>query len=128
MPKYGTLEWVQQKQKIWNENAEIRRLLRGYYSTLVTKMAGSPELKPIFTKIEDGRQTEVRYAEPSDKPEYTYEATMEVWKAIWLGELDPMKAVVSGKLKLAGPLEKMMNYTKGFMKGLELEKKVPTEW
>jgi len=128
MPKFGTVEWWTEYQKLWDR--ETTNLLRGFSSTITWKIADKPELKPILLKIEDGVPTEVKYAEPNEESEYSLEAPTETWKAILEGKLDLRSAAMGkgGRMKFSGSLTKVVGFTKGFLKMVSLLTKVPTEW
>lgn len=50
--------------------------------------------------------------ESSEETEVTLSATLETFRAIFEGRLHPMKAYMSGKLKLDGPMTKAMALAK----------------
>lgn len=130
MPKYGTLEFSQEFKKMWDADTLLLKLLKGLSTTTIMKVRDHPEMKPIFQRIEDGKVVEIRHAEPEDiaRAEFVYDAPMEVWKDILTDKIEPMKAMVSGKLKMKGNITKMSAYMKGWLRQMDLQKKVPTEW
>lgn len=128
MPVYGTLEWTKEYKKLWDAEKETIRLLKGFNTTWIIKVSDRPEIKPVWSKVENGRLTEIRYAAPNEETEFVFEAPMELWKAIYTEQIEPTKAVTTGQMKLKGPPAKMIKYMRGWLKTLELQKKVPTEW
>jgi len=129
MTKFGTLDWGKELVGAWNANTELKKLLKGLSVTIVIKISDRPELKPTFHKIEDGVLLEVRHAGVDEKPEMVFETTIEKWEAILTGQLDIGKAVMQTRdLKMTGSLAKILQYTKGFIKMLDLWKSVTTEF
>jgi putative sterol carrier protein len=128
MPKFGSIEWGQELKKMWEADEILIKLLRGLSTTMIVKVSDKPEMKPLFQRVEDGKLVEVRYAEPNEKAEFTYEAPMEVWKDIMQNKIEPAKAALTGKLKMVGAMTKISKYMKGYMRMMDLQKKVPTEW
>jgi len=128
MPMLGTIEWWQEFKKLWDADKVTVKLLKGFSTTMITKISDKPKMKPILQRIEDGKVVEIRHAEPDDKAEFVYEAPMEVWKDILQEKIEPAKALLSGKLKMVGPMLKVQEYMKGWIRTMDLQKKVPTEW
>jgi putative sterol carrier protein len=128
VPGFGTLEWYQEYKKMWDADESIIKLLKGFSTTMISKISDRPELKPIYQKIEDGRLVEIRYAEPDEKAEFYNEAPMEVYKGITEGTINPLKATMTGQLKQKGPQLKLIRYMKGMSRTAALQKGIPTEW
>ena len=129
MAKFGTLDWGKELVAAWDANTEIKKLLKGLSVTIIIKVSDRPELKPTFHKIESGKLLEVRHAGVDEKSEMVFEATIEKWEAILTGQLDIGKAVMQTRdLKMTGSLAKILQYTKGFIKMLDLWKSVTTEF
>jgi len=126
--KFGTLEWYQEYKKMWDADETIIKSLKGFSTTMITKISDKPEMKPILQRIEDGRLMEVRYAEPDEKAEFFNEATMEVYKGITEGKINPLKATMTGELKQKGPQMKLIRYMRGMSRTSTLQKGIPTEW
>jgi len=129
MTKFGTLDWGKELVAAWDANTELKKLLKGLSVTIIIKVSDKPELKPAFHRIENGVLLEVRHAGADEKSEMVFEATIEKWKAILTGQLDIGKAVMQTRdLKMTGSLAKILQYTKGFIKMLDLWKSVTTEF
>ena len=84
----------------------------------------------IFMALKDGKCTGARFVkEPSEvEAGFALSAKYEVWKEILSGKGDPMKAIMQGKMKLAGDMMKVMKYTKGATLLGQLTAKVPVEF
>jgi len=129
LAKFGTLDWGKELVAAWDANTEIKKLLKGLSVTIIIKVSDKPELKPTFHRIEDGALLEVRHAGVDERSEMVFETTIEKWKAILTGQLDIGKAVMQTRdLKMTGSLAKILQYTKGFIRMLDLWKSVTTEF
>ncbi|MFQ5999477.1 MAG: SCP2 sterol-binding domain-containing protein [Candidatus Bathyarchaeia archaeon] len=129
MAKFGTFDWGKELVAAWDANTELKKLLKGLSVTIIIKISDKPELKPTFHRIENGALLEVRHAGVDERSEMVFEATIEKWKAILTGKLDIGKAVMQTRdLKMTGSLAKILQYTKGFIKMLDLWKSVTTEF
>jgi len=84
----------------------------------------------IFMALKDGKCTGARFVkEPSEvEAGFALSAKYEVWKELLSGKSDPMKAIMQGKMKLAGDMMKVMKYTKGAILLGQLTAKVPVEF
>jgi len=127
VPRYGTIDYYQELKKLWDADELTVKLMKGLYTTEIIKISDKPEKKPIFIRIEDGKIVEIRRAEPDDKPELVHEASMEVWKNLLQYKIELTKALLLEKIKIAGA-RKMAEYMKGWMRIMDLQKRVPTEW
>jgi putative sterol carrier protein len=128
MVKFGTIESTQELKKLMEADKDLPKLLKGLNTTRTSKVTDRPDLKQVFERIEDGKVVEIRYLEPSDKPEFIYEASWDVWKGIVENKIDAQKALVQGKMKIEGDMQKMTKYLKGMLKIQDLQKKVTYEW
>ncbi|MFQ6088208.1 MAG: SCP2 sterol-binding domain-containing protein [Candidatus Methanofastidiosia archaeon] len=126
--KYGTLEWWQEFQKRWNSDPEGMKTLKGFGKGVYV-VTDRPDLKPIMAYWdEEGKLTEVRYAEPDENPYVTVSAPYDIWKAVYTGELSPTKALMQRKQKIDGPLSAGLKYKKGIDKCNIIGGEIPTEW
>ncbi len=66
--------------------------------------------------------------EEGERSRYVIRAPYARWKDILRGELDPIKAMMQGKLKLRGDLPTIIRYVRAANELVHLTKSVPTEF
>ena len=84
----------------------------------------------IFMALKDGKCTDARFVKDPSEVEagFALSAKYEVWKELLTGKSDPMKALMQGRMKLAGDMMKVMKYTKGASLLGQLTGNVPAEF
>jgi putative sterol carrier protein len=90
MPK---TEWMMKLQSEWNSNEELIQDLKNLSTTLIIGVSDNPELHPLFFRIESGRLTEVRPAQPQETAEFKCEAPTNVWRELISGRSNPIVAL-----------------------------------
>lgn len=61
------------------------------------------------------------------KTEFIYIGKYSNWRKLGKGELDGMKAILTGKMKLKGNMTKAMRYTRAAAELTKASQRVPTE-
>nr|MDO8080079.1 SCP2 sterol-binding domain-containing protein [Candidatus Freyarchaeota archaeon] len=128
MPKWCTVEWFEELKKHWLEDEEAQKLLKGVTTIHTYRVVDKPDITPISFSIVDGKPGEIDLAKPEFVGDYNFEATWENWKKLLQGEVDPVKTIMSGRIKLKGHLLSLLKRLKGFLRLLSLLKSVKTEW
>lgn len=128
MPKWCTVEWFEELKRRWLEDEEAQKLLKGLTTIQTFRVVDKPEVEKISLSIVDGKPEEIEVAKPEFVGKYNFEATWENWRKMLEGEVDPVKTIMSGKIKLKGHLLSLLRRLKGFLRLLSLLKSVKTEW
>jgi putative sterol carrier protein len=61
-------------------------------------------------------------------PEFRIWAPVGIWRRVIEKKLDPIQALITGQLKLAGTLSKIMRFTKATLELVNCATQVPTEF
>jgi len=130
---YGTIEYWQELKKRWDSDEELKKeLFKGYNSDIIFRVSDKEHLdqyKGIFLDVKNGEIAKMKVCDSrEEKAKVVTEGTYEIWRQVVQQELDPTKALLTRKLKLAGPMGEVLKYMKGWMRLIELLQQVPTEW
>jgi len=77
-----------------------------------------------------GECRDARMVEPGDgqKAPYVIRAPYTRWKDVLMGDLDPVKGMMQGKLKVQGDLPTIIRYVRAANELVHLTGSVPTEF
>ena len=123
---FGTIEWLDTYVKLFNENPEMQAALKEFTARVAYEFTDRPDLIPKFVVMEEGVIKE--YGELADDGEmdYVIKANYEIWKSMTEGDLDPMNALMSGKLKVRGNMAALLKHAEGFKATFDIVQAIPT--
>ena len=128
--KYLSPEWAQEVFKRANEKLSPERM-KYITSSMLTINVNCPDGKDraIYYEIVDGVVTEVSIREGElPKAEFTITADYELFTKISRAELKARSALMSGKMKLKGPLVKALRLSPLVDRLNEVIATIPTEY
>ncbi len=132
MALYGSTEWLNQFKEAINNSEEFRKASSKLNTSnlIVTDMDGFPKPAYVWMDIFDGKMREWAYLVDGTekKSDFILTGDYYAWKAICQGELDVLKAVVTGKVKLKGNKLKLLKQQKSSMALLSIMKSLKTEF
>lgn len=114
--RFGSHQWVAALVEALNRQPDLSEALNGLGTDagVVVERDGGlwPRDVAAWGRHEGGRVIEWRLlADPDDlleiEPAYVVRASYRVWRAVLSGE-DPMKAVISGQVRVLGNLEALV--------------------
>ena len=111
--RYLSDEWAQRATEALNTNDAFKNAITGVTLTVQQNVTGGPEGdKSYFMKIDGGdAQLAIGEAEGAD---VTITQDYETATAIAKGELNAQNAFMTGKLKVAGNMAKLMQHQAAF--------------
>ena len=128
--KYLSPEWAQEVFKRANEKLSPERM-KYITSSMLTINVNCPDGKDraIYYEIVDGVVTEVSIREGElPKAEFTITADYDLFTKISRAELKARSALMSGKMKLKGPLVKALRLSPLVDRLNEVIATIPTEY
>ena len=132
MAFYGSTDWLNLFKDSINSDKEFKKASSRFSASMliVTNIQGLPRPVYVWMDVHEGTMREWAYvAEPSErKAEFTFTSDYFTWKAICQAELDVIKAVVTGRIKLAGNKLKLLKQTKSSLALLGVMKKLDTQF
>ena len=89
-----------------------------------------PEDQGIFLDLWHGEAREVRIVSraKAEEADYAITASYSRWKQVATKQLDPIKGIVLGRLKLRGNFAVLVRYTKASQELTECTTRVPVVW
>ncbi len=129
----GTPEWVATFEKNVQEDEEYRQVASDWEGSVVIHILAKPDLGIeedlyLFMDLWHGDCRSVRLV-PKDVGEngdYVLTGEYERWKSVMKAELDPIKGLMQGKLKLRGDLSTIVRYVKASARLVSLSAEIDT--
>lgn len=135
MVKFGTDEWIEQFVKTLNDNeayAEAAETWEGDFLFIVwpNKEAGFPEEVVMWMDLWHGkcRNHALLPNREAKDTAFIYEGELANWQEIIEGRLDPIKALLTRKMKLTGDRAKVMRATRAAKELVRTAQMIKTEF
>lgn len=118
MAKFMSAEWLELYKDAINANEAYAKAADWWEGDFVFVIKPAGNLKEeirAFIGLYHGECTEVKSLGPDkenpESTEYVYSADYESWVKILKGELDPIRALLSGKASVEGNMAKILKAT-----------------
>jgi putative sterol carrier protein len=128
----GTPSWIYAYEKQIKNDAAYRAAAQGWQGSVVEHILADPDIgldedMYLFMDLEIGECRYVRLVprEVGEGGDYVLTAPYLRWKQVMKGELDPVKGMMQGKIKLKGDLPTIVRYVKAATRLVDLVGEVP---
>lgn len=134
MAKFPSEEWVIEYMNKLNSNADYQDAgskWEGAITFVVQKDDSFGEDAYIYLDLYHGKCREAKFSNNAadlPKPEFKYIGTYGNWRKLIIGEIDPIKGILTGKFKLEGAMMKIMRYTRAAKEMVNTASMVQTEF
>jgi putative sterol carrier protein len=132
MPVWPSEEWMEEYSKLINSSPEYKEAAHDWEGVVVYHFQAEPDkglAEDVYGWFDlwHGECRGAKQVEAGEavKAEFVVSAPYSRWKQVIRGEIEPMRAVMQGHLKLKGDLPKAVRYTKASMVLQEIATKVP---
>ncbi len=130
---FATDEWAKALQIELNNSEAYKKAAakwEGDFYFVVEKGDGIPEDIYMYLDLWHGEARDAyRVDDPSSqKPAFTLQATLEIWKGVLGRKIDPIRGIMTKQLKLKGNMMKIMKAPKAATELVECAASVDTEW
>lgn len=123
----GTPEWVKQYEELIQNDAEYKEAAKTWEGSVVIKILAKPEIgldKDLYMFMDlwhgDCNYVRIVPAEVGEAGDYVISGEYERWKAVMAKELDTVKGMMQGKLKLKGDLPTIVRAVKAASRLVDL--------
>lgn len=133
MPKFATDQWLQSLKEELNQSEAYARAAKdweGDFYFVITPADGLAEPIHLYMDLWHGECRGARVVEdPSEEsPAFRITAPPRVWKQVVTKELDPIRGLMTRRLKLQGDMVKIMRSVKAAQELIECVTRVPTDF
>jgi len=130
---FGTDEWVKAAMVALNNSpgyAAAAKNWEGDFYFIVDKGDQVPEEIYLYMDLWHGECREAFRAESADAKSPTFElrAPLKTWQGVLSKKIDPIQGLVTRKLKLKGPMMKVMKAPKAAIELVEACASLDTDW
>jgi putative sterol carrier protein len=135
MVAFGSDEWFQEYKDRINRSEAYREAAATWEGGVAFVFDAEPdrnwpETMHAILDLWHGECRDARQVEPAevDAAPFLISAPYSRWKQVIRGELDPIKGMMQGKLKLRGDLSTIVRYVKASNELVNLASSVPTDF
>jgi len=132
MPVWPSEEWMEEYSKLINSSPEYKEAAHDWEGVVVYHFQAEPDkglAEDVYGWFDlwHGECRGAKQVEAGEavKAEFVVSAPYSRWKQVIRKEIEPMRAVMQGHLKLKGDLPKAVRYTKASMVLQEIATMVP---
>ena len=133
MAKFPSALWASEFQAAVNGNEEYAEAARAWEGDVVLRvLPEDPGTSPagIHLDLFHGacRATEFLPDARDPASEFVFDASLATWREILERRLDPVQAVLAGRVKVRGNLAKAMRFTRATGRLIETASTIPSEF
>jgi putative sterol carrier protein len=135
MPQFPSPEWMAEYVERINASAEYREAAATWEGDVAYVIEAEPDKgvgQDVWAWLDlwhgACREAKIVTAEEGEKARFVIRAPYSRWKEVIKKELDPVKGMMQGKLKLKGDLPTIVRYVKAANELVNLAQTVATEF
>jgi putative sterol carrier protein len=132
MPVWPSEDWIGVYKGLINESPEYKEAAHDWEGAVVYHFQAEPDKRlaeDVYGWFDlwhgECRDAKQVTAEDAAGAEFIVSAPYSIWKQVIRKELEPMKAIMQGRLKMKGDLAKAVRYTKASLVLQEIATRVP---
>ena len=125
--------WIKELSRRLNESASYERSAKDWEGDFVFVVEPDEEVGEtayLFLGLHHGKSTGAARVASQDEreAEFLIRAPYSIWRQVIEGNLDPIRGMMTRRLKLSGNLVKIMRYPKAAQEIVSCCAEVPTDW
>jgi putative sterol carrier protein len=135
MPQFPSPEWMAEYVERINGSNEYREAAATWEGDVAYVIEAEPDKgvgQDVWAWLDlwhgSCREAKIVTSEEGEKARFVIRAPYSRWKEVIKKELDPVKGMMQGKLKLRGDLPTIVRYVKAANELVNLAQTVPTEF
>ncbi len=129
----GTPAWIATYEKLIQNDAEYRKLAQGWEGSVIIHIEAAPDVgldDGMYLLIDlwhgDCRSVRLVPTQAGEDGDYVLTAAYDRWKQVMTKDLDVVKGLMQGKIKLKGHLPTIVRYNKAAVRLVDLVATIPT--
>jgi putative sterol carrier protein len=129
----GTPAWIATYEGLIQNDADYKKLAQGWEGTVIIHITADPAVgldEDMYLLIDlwhgDCRAVRMVPTAVGEEGDYVLTAAYERWKQVMTGELDVVKGLMQGKIKLKGHLPTIVRYNKAATRLVDLVATIDT--
>jgi putative sterol carrier protein len=131
--KFPSDEWIKEFGRQINSSKAYEQSAKDWEGDFIFIMEADdslPKTAYFFVGLFHGKSpdTAMIESEKAREAQFTLTAAFGTWRKIIEGKLDPIQAIMTGKLKLKGNLAKVLRYPKSAKELVNCVQSVPTDF
>jgi len=131
--KFDSNEWTKELSRQLNESKDCERSAKDWEGDFISMVEPDDSFRGqvfLYLGLLHGKSPDAAMvaSETERKAEFTIRAPFGTWRKVIEGKLDPIQAMMTGKLKLRGNLMKVMRYPKAAKEIITCCSKIPTDF
>ncbi len=131
----GTPEWVAAFEKLIQNDDDYKEVAKTWEGTVVIHILANSEIglnDDIYMLMDlwhgDCRSVRLVPREAGEQADFVLTGEFERWQSVLEGELDVVKAMMQGKIKLKGSLPMIVRYVKASKRLVDLAAQIETSF
>jgi putative sterol carrier protein len=125
--------WIKELSHQLNQSASYERSAKdweGDFIFVVEPDEAYADTAYLFLGLYHGKSTDAALLDSGDErdAEFVLRAPFTVWRRVIEGQLDPIRGMMTRRLKLSGNMMKIMRYPKAAQEIVSCCAEVPTDW
>jgi putative sterol carrier protein len=130
--RFPSDEWIKKMAEELNASEAYQKSAakwEGDFCFVVEPGPGLPEQAYLYLDLWHGEARDARAVEDESavNPEFVVRAPVTTWRKVIVGQLDPIRGMMTGQLKLKGTMSKIMRFPKAAADLINCATRVPTE-
>ncbi len=133
MPRFPSHEWFVEFRERINGSAEYREAAADWEGDIAFVIEAEPDERvpeDFWGRLDlwhgECREAGAVSPEEGERARYVIRAPYSRWREVLRGDLDPIKGMMQGKLKLRGDLSTIVRYVRAASELVNLTQAVPT--
>jgi putative sterol carrier protein len=135
MPQFPSEEWLKEYVARINDSPAYKEAAASWEGDVAYVIEAEPDKgvpEDVWAWLDlwhgECREAKIVSSEEGEKSRFVIRAPYTRWKEVIRKELDPVKGMMQGKLKLKGDLPTIVRYVKAANELVNLSQTVPTEF
>lgn len=135
MPQFPSEEWLDEYVARINDSPAYKEAAASWEGDVAYVIEAEPDKgvpEDVWAWLDlwhgECREAKIVSSEEGEKSRFVIRAPYTRWKEVIRKELDPVKGMMQGKLKLKGDLPTIVRYVKAANELVNLSQTVPTEF